>query len=124
MSKLILLYLTIVISLLFMLIPDNDKELGFFFIHTGTVSLEYYVYAIFEFVILLILMGIIANEALEYKFELWIFFALIFIDMVDWVLTYNSIWFNLGSFPVSMNTTKCIVFGLTIFIAWIRTLLK
>lgn len=123
MSKLLLLYLTFVVTLLFMLIPDNDVTVGYLF-YDKRVSLEYYVYSIFEKLVLIALAYIIANEATEYRLELKIFLWLLIADLADSLLTYNSIWFRVGAMPISMNVLKCTIFGLTILNAWIRTLFK
>lgn len=123
MSKLILLYLTFVVSLLFMLVPNNDVTMGYPFSEM-VVSLEYYIYSIFEKLVMIVLAYVVASEATEYRGELKIFLWLLIADLADLLLSYNSIWFHVGAFPVSMNVIKCVLFGLTILNAWIRNLSK
>lgn len=113
MSKLLLLYATIIVSLVFLLIPDNDVTIGFPF-STMVVSVEYYIFSIFEKFVLIILAYIIASEATEYEGAIWIFFWLMVADCVDYVLTYSGVWFYSQSFPISMNILKSTIFGLTI----------
>lgn len=68
--------------------------------------------------------GIIWNEATEYRDEIKIFVLLLVADFIDYLLTYNTAWFHIGEFPISMNIAKSTIFGLTILNAWIRTLFK
>lgn len=110
MSKLLLLFSTILVSLVFLLVPVNDVTMGFYF-SDKTVSIEYYIFSIFEKVVLIIFAYIIANEATEYRQAIWIFFILMVVDLVDYLLTYSKVWFYSGSFPVSMNMVKVFVFG-------------
>ena len=53
----------------------------------------------------------VANEAYEYRFVIWIFFWFIVADLVDFVLMYNTQWFYIGEFPVTLNVVTALVFG-------------
>lgn len=123
MSKLLLLYLTFVVTLLFLLVPENDVAVGFP-LSSMKVSLEYYIYAIFERSVLIILTYIIANESTEYRGAIWVFFWLCVADFLEYLLTYSSVWFYIDGFPVSMNVLKCVIFGGTILYVWSRALFK
>lgn len=123
MSKLLLLYSTIVISLVFMLIPNNDVTVGYPF-SSMVVSLEYYIYSIFEKIVLIVLAYVIACEETEYRGAVQVFFWLMVADLADLLLCYNSIWFHVESFPVSMNIMKSLIFGLVIFNIWMKGLFK
>lgn len=123
MSKLLLLFLTFVVGLIFLL-PNDGPVINFYPFSDMAITLTQHVYFIGEKLVLIILAGIIANEATEYRRATWIFFLLVVVDLVDFLCCYNSVWFYLGGFPVSMNIVKCIVFGLTILSEWIRTLLS
>lgn len=123
MSKLLLLYSTIVVSLLFLLVPNNDVLVGYPF-SDMVVSLDYYIYSIFEKFVLIVLAFVVANEATEHRDALNIFLWLMIADAVDYLLSYSSIWFHIGAFPVSMNVLKSVIFGGVILDIWIRKLLK
>lgn len=110
MSKLLLLYSTILVSLVFLLVPDNDVTMSYPF-SDMVVSVEYYIYSVFEKGVMIILAYIIAHEATEYQEALSIFFWLMVLDLLDLILSYNSVWFRVGNFPVSMNIVKAFVFG-------------
>lgn len=110
MSKLLLLYSTILVSLVFLLVPDNDVTMGFP-LSKMEVSIEYYIYSMFEKFVLIILAYIIANESTEYKQAIWVFFWLMVADAVDYGLSYSAVWFTIGNFPVSMNILKAVIFG-------------
>lgn len=118
MSKLLLLYSTILVSLVFLLVPANDVTMGFLF-SDMMVTVEYYIFSIFEKFVLIILAYIIANESTEYRNAVWIFFWLMVADLVDYLLTYSDIWFSIDELPVSMNILKSLIFGVAILHAYI-----
>lgn len=128
MSKLLLLYLTLILGLAFVVLPEwdgsfmNPDPFILFDFKIGGISYQTYIYMICEYFVSLILVGVIANEASEYRGALWVFFWLIVADLVDFLLTYNSVWFHYGSFPVSMNMVKVFVFGGVILNEWIQKL--
>lgn len=124
MSKLILLYLTIIIGLFFLIAPEPVYTYDFFPFSDMKLYPATYVYFICERLVLVILSGIIYNEATEYRPELRVFFFLMCADVVDFLLTYNGIWFDIKSLPISMNVAASVIFGLTILNAWIRTYFK
>ena len=111
MSKLVLLYLTFVVGLIFLLIPQATHTEDYFPFYDIQMYRSTYIYFIIEKGILILLASIIANEATEYKNALWIFVGLLFADLIDYFLTYNTIWFRIQNFPISMNTVKATVFG-------------
>lgn len=123
MSKLLLLYLTFVVSMVFLL-PIETNTYDWFPFADMKLTIQTYLYFIFERVGLIILAYIIASESKEYRGAIWCFFILIVVDLVDYLMTYNSVWFHLSGFPVSMNVVKCVGFGLVILYEWIRTLLN
>lgn len=114
MSKLLLLYLTFIVGLVFLLIPDAVHTKDFFPFYDIQMYPKTYIYFILEKSILIILAVIIANEETQYKEALRIFVGLLCFDLIDYFLTYNTVWFHVGIFPVSMNTTKSLIFGLVI----------
>lgn len=124
MSKLVLLYLTFVVGLVFLILPEQVSTKDYFPLYDIQMYLSTYVYFILEKSILILLAAMIYNESTEYRGELKIFVFLLIFDLIDYFLTYNTVWFRIGEFPVSMNIMKCILFGLTIINAWIRTLSK
>lgn len=105
--------------MLFMIVPDNDVTVGFLF-SDMTVSLEFYIWSLFEKLFLIALAYVVANEATEYREALHIFLWLVIADTADMLLTYNAIWFHIGSLPVSVNTISVVIFGLTILNVWMK----
>lgn len=114
MRKLILLYATFVVGLLFMVLPETVYPKDYFLFSDMKLHFATYIYFICERLVLVVLAYVVASEATKYREAIWIFFFLLCVDVVDFLLTYNSVWFYVRSFPVSMNTTKSIVFGLVI----------
>lgn len=135
MSKLILLMLTFILGCVFMILPDWDGVTymnpdPFYFYDFGYnengerlgIWIQTYVFMIGEHVTMIILSFMIAKEATIYKMALWIFFGLVVVDLFDYLLTYNSVWYRLHLshlvIPVSINTLKVTIFGLAILNEW------
>lgn len=124
MSKLILLYLTLIVGLFFLIAPEPIHTYDFFLFSEMKLYSSTYIYFICERMVLVILSWIIYNESTEYRDALFVFFLLMCADVVDFLLCYNSIWFHIGAVPISMNVMKCFIFGIVILQTWSRTLFK
>lgn len=121
MSKLLLLFLTFVFGLVFVIIPQTEPRDWFLFSEMK-LTLATHMYFICEKLVLIVLAYIIAAEERNYRRAVQIFFWLLVVDLVDYFLTYGSIWFKLGGFPVSMNTVKVIIFGIVISKEWYKSI--
>jgi len=124
MSKLILLYSILLIGLIFLIIPDWHTPYDFFLFSNMKITGAMHIYFIGEKAGLIILAYIIASEAIEYENATWIFFWLLVADMVDYCLSYSSIWFSIRTFPVSMNIIKAFIFCSVIFYTGWKKLIK
>jgi hypothetical protein len=108
MLRLILLFGTLVLGSLFMF-HRPEGEIGFMFsdvvLHADT-----YVYFVMEHIIKILLVLVIWELDKANRVAISTLLALEFMDLVDFVLTYNSVWFKF----ISMNTIAPIIFGLAI----------
>lgn len=120
MSKLMLLFITVLFSTLFLIIPDTTEAIDYFPFSEMKLYFKTYLYYAFEKLIVIALAYIIASEETKYKQEVQIFFWLMVADLIDYLLTYSWVWFRVGAFPVSMNVAKAFVFGFVILRTWIR----
>ena len=120
MSKVLLIFLTFVLGLTYLIAPTTDS-MDWFLFSDMKLTLKTHVYFICEKVIVIILAWIIAAESRAYRGVLQVFFWLVVVDLLDYLLSYGSIWFYLWGFPVSMNILKVVIFGIVIAKAWIRT---
>ena len=111
MGKLLLLYSTLLFGLIFLIIPDWYTPYDFFLFSDMKISGANFIYLVGERSVLIILAYIIVSESKEYDDALWVFFYLMVADLIDFILSYNSLWFSIGNFPVSMNIVKAFVFG-------------
>lgn len=118
MSKLLLLFITLILGLVYLITPNSDKDFDFFFFSDVRLYLDTYLYFVFEKLTTIILIWIIAAESRDFRKPLQIFFWLAVADFVDFLLTYNSIWFTAWRFPISMNIVKVVIFGLVIINEW------
>jgi hypothetical protein len=129
MNKLLLLFLALIFGTVFNVLPNWDGVTfmtpdPFYFYDFGKdygIAYQTYIYMICEYFVAMIFTWIIAAEAKEYKGAIQIFFWLVVVDLLDYLLTYNSIWFRVYSFPISMNILKVFIFGLVISREWIKT---
>lgn len=124
MSKLLLLYSIFVIGLIYLILPDFKNAVDFFPFYDMRLNPATHIYFIGEKITMIILSYLIYNEAVEYKGALQVFFIIMIADLVDYLLCYGSVWYDLEGFPVSMNTVKCLVFGFTILYVWSKDLSK
>lgn len=114
MYRLILLYVVILMGLVFMALPDNTVAKDFFPLYDIKLTFQTYVYFLFEHFGMIILSYILAVEVRKYRREVYFFFWLQVVDMIDYVMTYNTTWFEVGDIQVSMNLISVLVFGIVI----------
>jgi len=124
MSKLLLLYGILLIGLIFLIMPDWHTPHDFFLFSNMKLTGAMHIYFIGEKAGLIILAYILANESKLYQQATWIFFWLLVADLGDYLLSYSSIWFSIGNFPISMNILKAVVFGGVIIKEGWKTLVK
>ncbi len=115
MLKLILLFITLLLGLIFSILPNSyaDPKVGFLF-SDEKIYYSTWVYFAFEHFIFIILSYIIYAESLKYRLALFTFLVISVADFIDYVLTYNEIWYKIGPIPVSMNTLSVVIFALAI----------
>lgn len=110
-----LLGLTVLFGAVFLVVPANNNPPVYPLFPLAssedTISIQAYVYFIFEHFQLMALCYIIAAEATVYRLSCQTFFWLQVADFADYLLSYNAIWFKLGLLPVSMNLIGVAVFG-------------
>lgn len=122
MGKYFLLLLTLFFGVTFLLIPDSLTAYSFFPFSSQKLTFQTYLYFGFEHLTLMALAFIIAREETKYKYIAWAYLAIQSAHLIDYLLTYNSIWFYVGSFPVSVNTVGFGVFAWICFIFVYRVL--
>lgn len=113
--KYVLLYITLILGLMYVMIPRTEP-VDFFLFSDMKLSLATHVYFIGEKLVLIILAYILYCE--DKSEFIKAFLVLMVADLVDYLLTYNSIWFTFV-IPISMNVCKVIIFSLLILKQWI-----
>lgn len=106
MSRLFLILITLLFSVLFLLY-NSDTEIGFMF-SSQVLTVETWLYFLFEHVTVLILSIVMLSMATEYRYAFKVFVWIQIIDTVDYCLTYGEPWSFL---PVSWNIIKVFVFS-------------
>jgi len=120
MNKILLLFLTFIFGLLFLLLPPAIESRDWFLFSDVKLTYQTHIYFICEKLVVIMLAWIIAAEETKYKGSCKVFFWLIVADLLDYLLTYSSVWFLVGVFPVSMNVTKAFIFGFIVVREWIK----
>lgn len=108
MKNALLVFLSLFISLIFLITPQGQYIDPFPF-YDFRLYTEYYFYYLWEHVVILVLLHIISSEAREYR----LFFTAVFwfqvLDLIDYCLTYNTAWGHIGRVPVTSNTLGAII---------------
>ena len=109
MIGLLILWATLAFSTLFLLF-STDGQYSYFPFSDMVLNPQNYVYFLFEHINqILVPIGVYLGR--KYVFALLVFVGLHFIDTVDYLVTYSTPWFTI---PLTMNTIKVGIFGLTI----------
>lgn len=117
MSKLILLGLVMLFGSVFLIVPENNNPPVFKLFplnRAAAISVQLYVYFIYEHFRIMALCLIVASEARVFHLSCKAFFWLQVVDFFDYMATYNIVWFQLGLLPVSMNLVMPAVFWLVV----------
>lgn len=107
MKNLILILITLLFSILFLFYSPVQKTVEFPF-SDQTLTVETYLYFLFEHLTVLILAIVIFSMATQYQYAYKIFVIIQVIDTVDYVLTYGEPW---NFLPVSWNVIKVFIFS-------------
>lgn len=118
MSKALLIFFTLIIGVVFIFTPKGIA-CSLFPFSDRVLHVESYAYYLWEHAIKIVFAHVVNVSATSYR----LFFSAVFwyqvADAVDYLLTYNDVWFKIEWFPVSMNVVGCAVCGsILIFEIW------
>lgn len=119
MLRAVLIYLSFLLSILFLLYPFG-KQIDLFLFSDNTMQFKSYIYYGSEHFLLILLAHIIHVEAKEFRLFCRCFFWYQVLDLTDWILTNNNVWFKIDGWPVSMNVVSAFVMGLILLYEWIQ----
>jgi hypothetical protein len=111
MNRAVLVYMTLFIGVAFLATPRGLK-MDLFMLADREIHLEDYCYYLWQHGIMVVLFHVIHVEAKNYKLFFQCAFWYQVIDLLDYILNYNSTWFNVGAFPISCNTVSAIALGI------------
>ena len=117
MARLFLLFTTLALGVLFMLFNPKG-EMGFLF-SDMVLTIETWMYFLFEHVIVLILAIVILELEHEYRMSAKVFLCIAIVDTVDYCLTYGDPVFT---FMPPWNVVRLVVFGTVVLyeVIWKR----
>lgn len=111
MNRAFLIYLTFFMGLIFMVTPRGvSKDL--FLFSDRVIFVEDWFYYLWEHAIKLVLFYIVYKESTEYLNFFYGMYLFQWVDLVDYVLTYNEVWVYIGLVPISANTLGFLGLGM------------
>lgn len=114
-----LLGFTLLIGPLFLLVPDyigNSTLYDFFLLSDQLLTAQTWLYFMCEHLIIIIISYLLASSNTKHYKVFVVYFWLQVVDFIDYLLTYNSVWFTIEHLPVSMNTVGLCIF---VYYAWV-----
>lgn len=113
MIRLFLLFSTLVISVIYLTVPDTEP-IDFFPYSEMKTTLEWYVFYFCEHLILIVFALFIYQESDKYRTALLVFLLIQIADLIDFCLTYGFVWFTISGYPIGFNLIKIVIFMLAI----------
>jgi hypothetical protein len=95
------IFLLNMVFLLFKWEPTKTYDL--FLFSSMKTPLSAYVFHLCQKLSIALTWYLIASELIRYRF-LFLIMAFFVIDVIDYILSYNSVWYAWGQFPISWNT--------------------
>jgi hypothetical protein len=118
-AKLLLMAWLMLVSMAYMIVGDDFTAMIGFPLHEGRMYLQSWLWYIGEHIGLITLSWIALTGAQKHLFAFKIFLTYQVCDMLDFILTDNSVWFSIGFVPVSMNTLGITIFAMSVIKAFI-----
>lgn len=90
----------LLLGVVYQSIPYDGALLEMFPFSEDVIPFKTWFYFVCEHLVLIALSYVIAWEAKKYVFSCKVFFFIQVADLIDYLLTYNTTWFNIISFNV------------------------
>lgn len=90
----------LLIGLVFQAIPYDSTPIDYFILADTKLPFKTWFYFLSEHLVLIALSYVIAWEAKKYVLSCKVFFFIQVADLIDYLLTYNTAWFDLVSFNI------------------------
>lgn len=126
MIRLLFLWCSIAIAMVFLLFPyDETKTVGFLW-STHRIPVQTYVYyLISEHLVIIMLAWYMLEQETKYRIALWTFFGIQVLRLADFVGGYCIVWHRTDDgIPISAITVSLFLFALAILTEYIRELWK
>lgn len=114
MSKLILLWLTMAVGMIFLALPYSTDVFDFFPASDQLLTTQTYVWFLCQRLVMIVLAFIIYNESDLYRLALLTYLLIQVLKFLDYLICYNEVWVRIWNVPFSSNTLGILVFGLAI----------
>ena len=108
----VLIFTAIFLKELFLLMPEG-KYIEPFPFYDMRITAQTYFYFACAYVGMMIIAFIFTKVLNEFKIVAHAWFILQALEFVDYLLTYNSTWFNLGFIPVGITLLKFLILSST-----------
>lgn len=111
MNRAVLVYITLFMGLVFMATPRGER-FDPFLLSDRVIHVEDWCYYLWEHVIKIVAFYIIWQESTEYRRFFQFIYYFQWVDLIDYLLLYNEIWFWIGVVPVSANVVGFVSAGI------------
>lgn len=118
MSKLVLLWLTLLVWVFFNVWKEagySQNEYALFPYSDQLITIQTYVWIISIRFIFVVMAWIILQSSDEYRFSLWVFFWINVFKLIEFFFNYNGVWVYIwDNVPVTSNILSALIFGISI----------
>ena len=111
--KIAFIFSVMILGVVFLIVP-NGEPYDFFPYAQMKVTGEWYVYYILQHLIFIFFALFLVMETDDYPKSTFVFFLLQIGELIDFLLTYNTTWFEVRGWPVTFNVLKVFVFLLAV----------
>lgn len=114
MNRALLVYIVFFMGMVFMATP-RGVQFDPFLLSDRVIHVEDWFYYLWEHIIKIVLFYIVWKESTEYLKFFQFMYWFQWVDLIDYVLLYNEVWFYVGIVPISANTVGFVTAGIVLF---------
>ena len=123
--RLILLWLTLLVSILFLVLPYSEERFDWFPASDQKLSLAMHVWFICDKLVMVTFASLILNLSDKYKLALSVFLGVQVLKLGDYLICYNELWGEIQLcgriVPVTANTVGAIAFTLAMIYEFVKS---
>lgn len=119
-KAIVLIFASLVLREMFLLFPEDPYLFDPFPLADIQINTQLYAYFAFFYIAMALIAWAFLILMPSYSFILTAWFFLQIVEVVDYFLTYNTAWFHVGNFGVSITIVKFTILAGLIIHRWTR----